>query len=234
MGNLKVNCLACNSSNHLINKCEKVHLIIDDSFIIKKYLYSEPVIDRTKFTRKKTKSTHSFLVLHKFFKSISEADSYYSEEEIGTNHLITQNSSDLDQKNINYICFRNSKIESNANSLKSMASDLDKNDKFESYLSMEKKDTNFIKKNSSISPTLRPALIIENKENKLIKQVSNIKFYQTVQESLFDYEFEKMKNYKIYFPESNGCLVVSQIKSKNHSLIENFRKKKRKTITKIK
>ena len=229
---LQKKCNACIKRDHNIFTCPEIHYVPRKDFIIKRYLYSEPVRERDRVKRKSGKSHHALrtmnllhqrlplfesLVPQKNIESFSEQE--FSEAELND---CPESPSNLNKK-INNEQFAFSLHPITEESIhKSFDDEKDKlEDEF--VLKMRKKE---IVSFPYSSPKHRVS------KEQILKQASLQSRDQFNVQQFWDYNFDKMHLFTHYFVENNSDSVLKKYEQQVKKKI--LRKQKLKQIKKKK
>lgn len=175
-------CPLCNSKEHTLENCKKIHFIPNKEIIIRKYLFNIPNLHRKQFKRKiqsfnskllKNKvydAYQNFIIQNSYFTDFNEEDNEVSERELVSDPPVL-----LYQETKDKIDRVNSTDTRNSNFLKTMDSGLKELDNHKPSLELT-----VLKTKLSISDFTKRSIVNEN-------YIS----------------FDSYKNYKTYHPEFN-------------------------------
>lgn len=206
---LGIDCRGCGLKDHLIENCEKIHLVMNRDIKIRQHLYSTSILERKVFLRRRKKINCFNIVKNKYFKSVSNVEGSFIQEEEKENGVpqTFERFSDfeINEENITSL---NSKKEISYPSL----SNIDPKNE----ILVSKRETNIL--TQSINDT--------NKELRSPLKRSNTSINTESAEIIFD----KLQNYNYYYPDFNfeninKTMMTARKKKKTHISMANGKNK---------
>ena len=235
-----MNCLSCGKSSHSFDKCPLIHYIADKDFLIKKHLHDELQQRNPNFSRKKQKKFNALknydLVQSEICHMNSELfsiDDFLEFPEAEFDNYIMKNSDVMEEmkenekspriyglENTNFsesqkILDPSPKSQVNFKNFQLIAG----NKTSDEIRNVEKpivreKSNEFLDKDKTIQSFRNfqktgKSKKLERNEEKFIENENNDDFPNL---KLFDYEFEILKNYNLYFIEGNAQKIVNKMR----------------------
>lgn len=231
---LNSKCYACNSINHFITKCDRIHLILNKDFRIKKLNYSKPILERISFLRKRKKYPCALLTMQKFNRTISEIESNESEEEGDSYAMNSLNTFEFDRKGNNLIV-RKSKLGANQMFPTAKTEILDnenKQEKQEEVGMISEKNEKIINKDFPFTKNMTLYSNLGPHEKKAEGKGSDLTKMAQLSQNIFDFEFDAMKNYEEYFSRQNCFQVVGGMQTKRRGN-DIMKRKRRRNIMEV-
>lgn len=206
---LSIDCRGCGLKDHLIENCERIHLVMNRDIKIRQSLYSKPILERKVFLRKR-KKINCLKIVHKYFTSASIEGSFFQDEEKEVDPQTYDKISDFEIKEEDITSF-NSKKEISYPSISHDQIDVKKeimgSKKESNSISQSINETNYELRN----PTKRSSKSINKEMSEII--------------------FDKLRNYNYYYPDFNFEKIKMRMLTVKRKAAVSSMKRKKKHIT---